>query len=60
MSRGGRASWPTPTPTPTYKEALTLYDPEQHRAQVVRYGSDSGVACGVLGAWTLWMLGYPN
>jgi class 3 adenylate cyclase/predicted ATPase len=40
--------------------ALTLYDPEQHRAHAVRYGSDSGVICGVLEALTLWMLGYPG
>jgi predicted ATPase len=42
------------------KEALALYDPEQHRAHAVRYGSDSGVFCGVLEALTLWMLGYPD
>ena len=42
------------------KEALALYDPEQHRAHAVRYGSDSGVFCGILEALTLWMLGYPD
>ena len=42
------------------KEALALYDPEQHRAHAVRYGQDSGVACGALEAVTLWMLGYPD
>jgi predicted ATPase len=42
------------------KEALALYDPAQHRAHAVRYGADSGVFCGVLGALTLWMLGYPD
>jgi predicted ATPase len=40
--------------------ALALYDPEQHRVHAVRYGADSGVFCGVLGALTLWMLGYPD
>jgi predicted ATPase len=40
--------------------ALALYDPEQHRAQAVRYGQDSGVVCGILKAWLLWMLGYPD
>jgi predicted ATPase len=42
------------------KAALALYDPEQHRAQAVRYGQDSGVVCGILEAWILWMLGYPD
>jgi class 3 adenylate cyclase/predicted ATPase len=42
------------------KAALALYDPEQHRAQAVRYGQDSGVVCGLLESWILWMLGYPD
>jgi predicted ATPase len=42
------------------KAALALYDPEQHRAQAVRYGQDYGVVCGLLEAWILWMLGYPD
>jgi predicted ATPase len=40
--------------------ALALYDPEQHRVHAVRYSADSGVFCAVLGALTLWMLGYPD
>jgi predicted ATPase len=41
-------------------DALALYDPEQHRAHAVRYGSDSGVFCGVLEALTRWLLGSPD
>jgi predicted ATPase len=42
------------------KAALALYDPERDRAQAMRYGQDSGVACGIIGALTLWSLGYPD
>jgi hypothetical protein len=42
------------------QDALALYDPEQHRAHTMLYGADSGVFCGVLGALTRWMLGYPD
>jgi class 3 adenylate cyclase/predicted ATPase len=42
------------------KQGLAFYDSEQHRASAVRYGQDSGVACGWIGALTLWMLGYPD
>jgi hypothetical protein len=35
------------------KEALALYDPEQRRTHTVRYGQDSGVVCGFLGALIL-------
>jgi predicted ATPase/class 3 adenylate cyclase len=42
------------------QEALAHYDPEQHRTHAVRYGQDSGVTCGILGALILWMLGYPD
>jgi len=42
------------------KAALALYDPEQHRAQAMRYGQDFGVVCGLIGALTLWSLGYPD
>jgi len=42
------------------KAALALYDPEQHRADAMRYGQDSGVACGIIRALILWILGYPD
>jgi class 3 adenylate cyclase/predicted ATPase len=42
------------------RQGLALYDPAQHRTHAVRYGSDSGVFCGVLEALNLWMLGYPD
>ena len=42
------------------QQGLAFYDPAQHRASAVSYGQDSGVACGILGAVTLWMLGYPD
>ena len=42
------------------KAALALYDPEQHRAHAMRYGQDSGVACGIIGALILWLLGSPD
>jgi predicted ATPase len=42
------------------KQGLACYDPAQHRAHAVSYGQDSGVACGVLGAVTRWMLGSPD
>ena len=32
------------------KASLALYHPEQHRAQAMRYGQDSGVVCGLLEA----------
>jgi class 3 adenylate cyclase/predicted ATPase len=42
------------------RQGLACYDPAQHRASAVRYGQDSGVNCGYLGALTLWVLGYPD
>jgi predicted ATPase len=42
------------------QQGLACYDPAQHRAHAVSYGQDSGVACGVLGATTRWMLGSPD
>ena len=42
------------------QQGLACYDPAQHRASAVSYGQDSGVACGILGAVPLWMLGYPD
>jgi predicted ATPase len=42
------------------EHALALYDPQQMRAHAVRYGQDSGVYCRLVGALTLWLLGYPD
>jgi len=42
------------------EQAITLYDPQQHRTHVFHYGNDSGVGCRVFGAQTLWVLGYPD
>jgi predicted ATPase len=36
------------------------YDPQQHRALMFRYGTDSGVGCRVFAAVALWALGYPD
>jgi hypothetical protein len=42
------------------QHGLTLYDPQQMRAHALRYGQDSGIACRLIGALCLWMLGYPD
>jgi predicted ATPase len=41
-------------------QGIALYDPQQHRASVFLHGQDSGVICHIYGAWTLWILGYPD
>jgi class 3 adenylate cyclase/predicted ATPase len=43
-----------------FAQGITLYDPQQHRAHVVRYGLDLGVACRYYAGVTLWYLGYPD
>jgi predicted ATPase len=43
-----------------FEQGATLYDPQQHRSLAFHYGQDSGVICLGLGAFTLWMLGYPE
>jgi class 3 adenylate cyclase/predicted ATPase len=41
--------------------AISLYDPERHRALALRYGGmDARVWCLLLAAWTLRVLGYPD
>jgi predicted ATPase len=43
------------------EQGVSLYDPQQHRAQAFLYGSfDPGVVCLSYAAWTLWALGYPD
>jgi predicted ATPase len=44
-----------------FEQALALYDPRLHRAHAFLYGGhDPGVCCQSLGAWCLWMRGYPD
>ena len=43
-----------------FEQGSAFYDPRQHRALVSLYGIDPGVLCQDLGAWTLWLLGYPD
>jgi predicted ATPase len=45
---------------PHLQHGRALYDPQQMRAHIVRYGQDSSLVCGFLGALCLWMLGYPD
>ena len=42
-------------------QSFSLYDPQQGRSLAFRYGgSDPGMNSLFLGAFTLWMLGYPD
>jgi predicted ATPase len=43
-----------------FEQAMTIYDPQQHRSHAFVYGQDPGVACRALAAWPIWMLGYPD
>jgi predicted ATPase len=42
------------------EQAITLYDPQRHRSDVVLYGFDPGVVSLSLVAHALWYLGYPD
>jgi predicted ATPase len=42
------------------EQAITLYDPQQHRSHAFVYGQDPSVACRCSAAWPIWMLGYPE
>ena len=42
-----------------FTQGMALYDPQQHRASVFRYGDDEGILCHSTAAWTLWYLGSP-
>ena len=42
------------------EQAITLYDPPQHRAHAFRYGHDAGVACLCHVIEALWCLGAPD
>jgi len=43
-----------------FTQGMALYDPQQHRVSVFRYGDDEGVLCHSTAAWTLWYLGSPD
>jgi predicted ATPase/class 3 adenylate cyclase len=42
------------------EQAMTLYNPEQHRSMAFRYGQDTGITAQVLLALALVHLGYPD
>lgn len=43
------------------EQGCALYDPQQHHSLAFLYGGvDPGVYCLSLGAWSLWILGYPD
>src|SRR5713101_134586 len=43
------------------EQAITLYDPQQHRSHAfLYYGLDPGAVCLSFAGWTLWQLGYPD
>src|SRR5919204_6071914 len=42
------------------QQGLTLYDPQQHRAMVLRLGNDLGVFFLAYMVRPLWLLGYPD
>jgi predicted ATPase/class 3 adenylate cyclase len=44
-----------------FEMAISLYDPERHRALAFRFGTvDNGIICLSYTAGTLWYLGYPD
>ena len=43
-----------------YNQALTLYDPAEHRPLATRFGQDVRVAILSYRSWALWFLGYPE
>jgi predicted ATPase/class 3 adenylate cyclase len=50
-----------PTAREHLEQAVSAYDPEQHKGLASTYGGlDPGVCCLVYLAWTLWLLGYPD
>jgi hypothetical protein len=42
------------------KKGRALYDFEQHRTHAHIYGHDPGVCARTVGAWSDWLLGYPD
>jgi predicted ATPase len=43
-----------------FAQGIALYDPQQHRSHVIRYGQDPGMMCRAYAGVTLWLLGYPD
>jgi class 3 adenylate cyclase/predicted ATPase len=43
-----------------FNQAISLYDPAQHRPLAMRFGHDNRVAVSSLGSIALWALGYPE
>jgi DNA-binding winged helix-turn-helix (wHTH) protein/predicted ATPase len=43
-----------------FKNALSLYDPERHSDDMLRYAQDSSVSMQSHGAWALWFVGQPD
>ena len=43
-----------------YDQAITLYDPAEHRPLATRFGQDVGVSILVFRSRALWVLGYPD
>jgi predicted ATPase len=41
-------------------QAVTLYDPAEHRPLATRFGQDIRVAALSFRSWALWLLGYPK
>jgi predicted ATPase len=42
------------------ERGIALYDAQQHRLYMTRYGQDVGCQCLAFTALTLWLLGYPE
>jgi class 3 adenylate cyclase/tetratricopeptide (TPR) repeat protein len=42
-----------------FEQGMTLYDPHQHRSQVLTYGEDAGILCFGFASRVLSLLGYP-
>lgn len=42
------------------EQGIALYDIEKHGSHALLYGVDPGVGCLTYGAWSLWLLGYPD
>jgi predicted ATPase len=42
------------------EQGIALYNPQQHCSHAFLYQLDPGVVCFSIGAWALWVLGYPD
>jgi predicted ATPase len=42
------------------EQGIARYIPQQHRALMFHYGTDSGVGCRTSASMALWVLGYPD